>query len=107
MRDLCLKCGEHMNAGWVFCPKCGAEIEAVATAPIAPAGHEHEPAPVAGAFSGALFGLIAAPIALVFGIMLCLTGWGIFIGIPVIILAIVAPLAGPLVGLGAAKDKVL
>ena len=106
MNGGCLKCGEHVDAEWVFCARCGAKIEGP-TADIAPAGHEHEPAPVTGAFSGALFGLIAAPIALVFGIMLCLTGWGIFIGIPVIILAILAPLAGPLVGLGAAKDKVL
>jgi hypothetical protein len=107
MNEVCLKCGEHVAAEWVFCAKCGVRVEPTPTAPIAQAGHEHEPAPVTGAFSGALFGLIAAPIALVFGIMLCLTGWGIFIGIPVIILAILAPLAGPLVGLGAAKDKVL
>ena len=106
MSNLCLKCGEPLQEEWVFCAKCGEKIACAATAPIAPAGHEHEPAPVAGAFSGAVFGLIAAPIALIFGIMLCLTGWGIFIGIPVIILAIVAPLAGPLVGLGAAKGKV-
>jgi hypothetical protein len=106
MSDLCLKCGEHLDQEWVFCARCGAKNEAPVT-DIAPAGHEHEPAPVTEAFSGALFGLIAAPIALVFGIMICLTGWGIFIGIPVIILAILAPLAGPLVGLGAAKDKVL
>jgi hypothetical protein len=106
MIDQCLKCGVSLEEEWVFCARCGAKIEGPSAA-IAPAGHEHESAPVTGAFSGALFGLIAAPIALVFGIMLCLTGWGIFIGIPVIILAIVAPLAGPLLGLGAAKDKVL
>lgn len=106
MSDMCLKCGERVGAEWDFCAKCGQKVE-TATPSVAPAGHEHEPAPVAGAFSGALLGLIAAPIALVFGIMLCLTGWGIFIGIPVILLAVLAPLAGPLVGLGAAKDKVL
>jgi hypothetical protein len=39
--------------------------------------------------------------------MLCLTGLGMVIGIPVIILSILSPLAGPLLGLGAAKDKVL
>jgi hypothetical protein len=107
MSDLCVHCGEPLVEEWVFCVRCGAKIEAAATAPIAPAGHEHEPAPVTGAFSGALFGMIAAPIALMFGIMLCLTGWGIVIGIPVIILATLAPLAGPLVGLGAVKDKLL
>jgi hypothetical protein len=106
MSDQCLKCGAHLEEEWVYCAGCGAKIEEP-TAEIAPAGHEHEPAPVTGAFSGALFGLIAVPIGLVVGIMLCLTGWGIFIGIPVILLALVAPLAGPLVGLGAAKDKVL
>jgi DNA-directed RNA polymerase subunit RPC12/RpoP len=106
MSDDCLKCGKHLEEEWVFCARCGAKIE-MPTAEIAPAGHEHEPAPVTGALSGALFGLIAAPAALMFGIMLCLTGWGIFIGIPVIVLAFLAPLAGPLVGLGAAKDKLL
>lgn len=106
MSDVCLKCGEHLNEAWIYCARCGAKIESQPPG-IAPAGHDHEQAPVTGAFSGALFGLIAAPIALIFGVMLCLTGWGIFIGIPVIILAILAPLAGPLFGLGAAKDKVL
>ncbi len=106
MSDQCLKCGVRLEEEWVYCAGCGAKIEAP-TAEIAVAGHEHEPAPVTGAFSGALFGLIAVPIGLVVGIMLCLTGWGIFLGIPVIVLAVVAPLAGPLMGLGAAKDKVL
>jgi hypothetical protein len=53
------------------------------------------------------FGLIAMPVMLVVGIMLCLTGWGIFLGIPVIVAAFFAPLAGPLFGMGVAKDKVL
>jgi len=54
-----------------------------------------------------MFGLIAAPIAIVFGVMLCLTGLGMVVGIPVIVLGILAPLAGPLLGMGAAKGKVL
>lgn len=106
MANACANCGRGLEAGWDFCAHCGAKAEA-AGAEIAPAGHEHEPAPVTGAFGGAMFGLIAAPIAVIFGIMLCLTGWGIFIGIPVIILGVLAPLAGPMIGLGAAKDKVL
>lgn len=111
MNDLCSKCGEPLASKWIFCARCGAHIERTVPAALeqqaAPEPHEHEPAPVAGAFTGALFGIIAVPIALIFGIMLCFTGWGIFIGVPVIILAILAPLAGPMVGLGAAKDKVL
>ena len=107
MNDHCTHCGVPLASGWVFCARCGAQIEQAAPAPPEPEPALHEPAPVTGAFTGALFGVIALPLALIFGIMLCLTGWGIVIGIPIIILAILAPLAGPLVGLGAAKDKVL
>ena len=32
--------------------------------------------------------------------LLCLTGLGAFLGVPLIILAIIAPLAGPLIGIG-------
>jgi hypothetical protein len=106
MSSPCKTCGETIDQAWTFCSQCGAKIEHP-SAEIAAAGHQHEPAPVTGALGGTLFGMIAAPIGVVFGIMLCLTGWGIFIGVPVIFLAILAPLAGPLVGLGAAKDKVL
>jgi hypothetical protein len=103
MNDHCTHCGERLASTWTFCARCGAHIEV----PTPPEPEEHETAPVTGAFTGALFGLIALPLALIFGTMLCLTGWGIVIGIPVIIGAILAPLAGPLVGLGAAKGKVL
>ncbi len=106
MMEACAKCGERLDAEWAFCARCGAKITGP-TAEIAPAGHDHEPAPVKGVFSGAMFGLIVAPIALVFGVLLCLTGLGMVVGIPVIVLGILAPLAGPLLGMGAAKDKVL
>lgn len=102
MNDLCSTCGEPLASNWIFCSRCGAHIDKPEPVP-----QEHEPAPVTGAFTGALFGIIALPLALIFGIMLCFTGWGIVIGLPIIILAILAPLAGPMVGLGAAKDKVL
>ncbi len=54
-------------------------------------------------------GLIAAPILIVTGIMICLTGWGILLGLPVIVAGILAPLAGPLLGMSehAAKCPVL
>jgi len=103
MSDSCKKCGEPLPEEWIFCARCGARVELAAP----PQAAEHEPAPVTGAFGGAAFGLIAAPIMLIVGIMVCLTGWGIFIGIPIILGAILAPLAGPLFGLGAAKRKVL
>lgn len=106
MSEICLHCGEGLGQGWEFCARCGKHIEEQVQHHAVPAPPP-EPAPVGGAFSGLYFGLIAMPVMLVVGIMLCLTGWGIFLGIPVIIGAILAPLAGPLFGLGAARDKVL
>ena len=58
-----------------------------------------------GAFSGMALGMIAAPLMIVVGIMLCMTGWGLFFGVPVIIGGILAPLAGPLFGMGERKGK--
>jgi hypothetical protein len=51
------------------------------------------------------FGLIAVPILLIFGGLLCLTGLGAVLGIPLIILAIISPLLGPLIGIGEHKGK--
>lgn len=105
MTDLCTHCGERLADPKIFCARCGAR------APLPPETQpeklEGEPAPAKGAFSGLYFGLIALPILLVFGIMLCLTGWGIVLGLPVIVLALLAPLAGPLFGMGIGKGKVL
>jgi hypothetical protein len=60
----------------------------------------HEKSSVPGAFGGLLFGMIAAPVLIIFGTLLCLTGLGAFLGVPMIIFAIIAPLAGPLLGIG-------
>lgn len=105
MSDLCLHCGERLAPNWIFCARCGAHIQAPPESkPDHPAP---EPAPAGGAFSGLYFGLIAVPILLIVGIMLCCTGLGAILGIPMILAAILAPLAGPLFGMGAAKGKVL
>jgi DNA-directed RNA polymerase subunit RPC12/RpoP len=61
--------------------------------------------PARGAFGGLIYGVIAAPILIVAGIMISLTGWGIFLGVPVIVLGILAPLAGPLFGMGEHKGR--
>ena len=55
--------------------------------------------PSKGAFGGMYIGLIAAPILIMTGVMLSLTGWGVFFGVPFILLGIMAPLYGPLVGM--------
>jgi predicted amidophosphoribosyltransferase len=90
----CVKCGALLAPAWSFCPQCGARIT-----------HEkhesiHQPVPANGAFSGMYLGLVAAPILIISGVMLCLTGWGVFFGVPFIILGILAPLFGPIVGMG-------
>jgi DNA-directed RNA polymerase subunit RPC12/RpoP len=67
--------------------------------------HQPEKVPVKSGFSGLFFGLIAAPILVIGGGMICLTGLGIFLGVPLIIAGACAPLIGPLVGLNSLKGS--
>lgn len=96
----CVKCGMLLASEWSFCPQCGASAVREEYAP-----RVRQPAPSKGAFSGLYIGLIAAPILIISGVMLCLTGWGIFFGVPFIVLGILAPLYGPLVGMGEHRGK--
>ena len=96
----CVKCGLLLASEWSFCPRCGAAIlHEVHEAPV------HEPVPMKGAFSGMYIGLITAPILIIAGVMLCLTGWGLFFGVPLIVIGILSPLYGPLVGMGEHRGK--
>ncbi|HTW81245.1 MAG TPA: zinc-ribbon domain-containing protein [Terracidiphilus sp.] len=101
MNSSCLKCGTHLESVWSFCPHCGAGNEPAAP----PAPRDHENAPVTGAFSGLLLGVIVAPVLIIAGGMLCLTGLGAFAGIPMIIAGFCAPLAGPFFGSGSVGGK--
>jgi predicted RNA-binding Zn-ribbon protein involved in translation (DUF1610 family) len=101
MDKLCSTCGQHIDPAWKFCPGCGSAYAPVANR--TPKDSEPEAAPAKGAFSGLLFGMIAMPILLIVGAMLCLTGLGAILGIPMIIAGICAPLVGPMMGLGALK----
>lgn len=103
MEPVCSQCGEHLESNWIFCARCGARV--VEPAEPKQEHAEPEPAPVTRAFSGLFLGLIAAPILVIVGAMLCLTGLGAFVGIPMIIGGILAPLAGPMFGMGTAKGK--
>lgn len=89
----CPKCGLHLESPWDFCPHCGAAAERSRPIP-----REHEKAPVKGAFSGIVLGIVVAPVLIIVGVMLCLTGLGAFAGIPMIVAGVLAPLAGPLFG---------
>lgn len=103
MNSLCSKCSTPLTAPWKFCPLCGT---AAASQPPSPAPRlEHEKAPVQGAFGGLLFGVLVAPILIIVGTLLCLTGLGAFLGVPLIAIAVVAPLLGPLIGLGELKGS--
>ena len=95
----CSKCGTHLAMAWTFCPHCGASIVHA----VHPSEHQHHPA--RGAFGGLYYGLIAAPILIIPGVLLCLLGWGIFLGVPMIMLGIMAPLLGPVLGMGEHKGK--
>jgi len=96
----CQKCGLVLAAMWSFCPQCGAAVERETHSP-----RQHQPVSSKGAFSGMYIGLIVAPILIISGVMLCLTGWGIFFGVPFILLGILAPLYGPIVGMGEHRGK--
>ena len=103
MTSPCPKCGAHVSAPWRFCPSCGDAITPQTHQPPSPA--EKEKAPVRAAFSGLYVGLIVAPMCIIVGCMLCLTGLGAFLGIPMIIAGILAPLLGPMIGIGEPKGK--
>ena len=96
----CLKCGMVLASAWSFCPQCGSAV-----AHEAQVSGIHIPVPSKGAFSGMYIGLIAAPVLIISGVMLCLTGWGVFFGVPFILLGILAPLYGPIVGMGEHRGK--
>ena len=95
----CSKCGMHLASPWIFCPRCGTAV----VQEVHPSEHQHHPA--RGAFGGLYLGLIAAPILIIPGVLLCLLGWGIFFGVPMIVLGILAPLLGPVVGMGEHRGK--
>ena len=102
MNQLCPNCKTQLSTPWKFCPQCGV--------PITQETHKHipqevEPAPVKSSFAGLYFGLIAAPMLIIVGGMLCLTGLGAFLGVPMIIAGIIAPLVGPLLGFEAVRGK--
>ncbi|MGO9324745.1 MAG: zinc-ribbon domain-containing protein [Terracidiphilus sp.] len=104
MNVACQKCAAHLEADWKFCPYCGAtnaqKIERL------PHDHiEHEKPPVKSAFGGLLLGLVAAPVLIIGGGMICLTGLGVFLGVPMIIAGVCAPLLGSLMGINALKGK--
>jgi len=92
------KCGTPLEKFWSCCPKCGATPNHETVPPAEHADPEKRSFP--GAFGGLLFGVVTAPVLIIFGTLLCLTGLGAFLGVPMVIAGLVAPVAGPLIGFG-------
>lgn len=101
MTDQCTKCGTRLARLWSFCPHCGTTC----SHEVQQNGERSEHVPARGAFGGLAIGLLVTPVLVIAGTMICLTGWGIFIGLPMIVLGIFAPLAGPLFGMGEHAGK--
>ena len=100
MTESCSKSGKRLESAWKFCPDCATPHKHEAHKLELP---EHEKAPVKGGFGGLLLGLAAAPVLIIGGTLICLTGLGVFLGVPMIITGVIAPLAGPFLGLNALK----
>lgn len=102
MSGLCSKCGISLDSSsWKFCPQCGAGCPRSGSAE----PRKHEPAPARFAFSGLFFGLITAPVLIIYGTMICLLGPPMVLGIPLIVAGILAPLAGPYLAINAVRGN--
>lgn len=103
MNAQCTKCGADLESRWGFCPQCGSPHipEPEGKTELAPP----ERTALKTGFGGLLIGVLAAPVCLIVGIMLCLTGLGAIAGIPLIIAGIFAPLIGALLGMSETQGK--
>jgi DNA-directed RNA polymerase subunit RPC12/RpoP len=97
----CLKCGAPLTSSFKFCPRCGTSVSELLPHEPPP----HEKAPVKEAFSGLFLGTLVGPAMIVTGAMLCLTGLGVFLGVPLIIGGVLAPLIGPMVGMNSLRGN--
>jgi len=102
MNGSCSKCGAHLEAQWKVCPLCGVECGKLAPVS-APEHHEREKVPIKGGMSGLFFGIIAAPVLIIAGGMICLTGLGVFLGVPLVIAGVLAPLIGTVLGVNSLR----
>ena len=102
MSGSCLKCGASLEGSWKFCPQCGAlDLPPTPKQP----EPEHQKAPAKYAFTGLLFGIITAPVLIIYGSLICLLGPAMVLGIPLIIAGICAPIVGPYLAINAVRGK--
>lgn len=101
MTAKCSKCGTRLESPWKFCPQCGSGAITVLEAH----PHVHEKAPARYAFAGLFFGVLAAPVFIIYGTMICLLGPWMVVGIPMIMLGIISPILGPYLAINAVRGK--
>lgn len=104
MSGSCLKCGASLQGTWKFCPHCGATGAEMEVPPV-PHPAKHEGAPARYAFGGLFFGLVTAPVLIIYGTLICLLGPAMVLGIPLIIAGICAPILGPYLAINAVRGK--
>ena len=101
MTAKCAQCGTDVQASWTFCPHCGAAAVRMPE----PHAHARERAPLRHGAVGLFFGLVAAPVFIIYGTMICLLGPWMVVGIPMILLGILSPILGPYLALNAVRGK--
>lgn len=102
MKSFCRHCGAELPLSAPrFCSACGAATAVPGT----PAETETKSAKAEGAATGCLASWGPAGCLFLIGVLLCLTGVGAFVGVPLIIVALLLPFLGTLMGLGAVKGE--
>lgn len=96
----CSKCGANLDVSWAFCPQCGG-----AGVHNRPKPESREKAPARYVFSGVILGFVTAPVLIIYGTLICLLGPPMVLGIPLIVLGILAPFAGPYLAINAVRGR--
>lgn len=107
MSGSCGKCGAGLDGPWKFCPHCGAQetVHPPAEAVAVHHPHGHDRAPAKYAFGGLFFGIVTAPVLIIYGTMMCLLGPPMVFGIPVIIAGVLSPFVIPYLAINAVRGK--
>jgi len=100
MSRSCSKCSLNLEPRWSFCPHCGGEGVQDPHHP-----ERHEKAPAKYVFSGVLLGFVCAPVFIIYGTLICLLGPPMVLGIPLIVLGILAPFTGPYLAINSVRGR--
>jgi DNA-directed RNA polymerase subunit RPC12/RpoP len=103
MNSFCGTCGSALYSQAArFCSRCGASSVNHDAASLPPHTSTNR-APVQGLATGIGAGIVSATVLAGVGALLCVTGIGAIIGLPMILAGFVSLFMGPVIGLGAMK----